>query len=174
MFRFVKHNFMKFASPVDPRTIALFLACALAFYTGMRFEMVNTQNVKIAWKNEQISTAAALHAALKDANAKIVLANNEVEKINVESNKREAKRSTEHANLLARYNAERMRVEALRSKGEDSASASSSQCPTTFAEGFVSYEAGNSIISLAAEADKYLDGFRDAQLYIKTIKDLCE
>lgn len=174
MLQYLKHNLLGFVSPTDIRTAALFIACAVAFFMGLRFEMVNTQNVKIAWKNEQISTAAALHAALKDANAKIVLANNEVEKINVESNKREAKRSTEHANLLARYNAERMRVEALRSKGEDSASASSSQCPTTFAEGFVSYEAGNSIISLTAEADKYLDGFRDAQAYIKTIKALCE
>jgi len=164
-------------SPVDPRTIALVVVGLVAFFMGLRFEQVNTQKVKLAWRTEQLRVdllkAQALTAAVKDAVKTSEAARDAAEKANVISSKREAQRNVEHSNLLARYNAERVRSEALRKSAADSPATNTGVGEPGAARGIFNDEIGADIISLVSEADLYLNGLRDAQAYIGIIKDAC-
>lgn len=160
-------------SPVDPRTIALVVVGLVAFFMGLRFEQVNTQKVKLAWRTEQLQVAQALTAAVKDAVKTSEAARDAAEKANVISSKREAQRNVEHSNLLARYNAERVRSEALRKSAADSPATNTGVGEPGAARGIFNDEIGADIISLVSEADLYLNGLRDAQAYIGIIKDAC-
>lgn len=160
-------------SPVDPRTIALVVVGLVAFFMGLRFEQVSTQKVKLAWKTEQLQVATALTAAVKDAIKTSEAARDAAEKANVISSKREAQRNVEYSNLLARYNAERVRVKTLRDAVQDSVTSDTGLGEPGAASGIFNDEVGADIISLVREADSYLDGLRDAQAYITTIKEAC-
>lgn len=167
MFRFVKHNFMKFASPVDPRTIALFLACALAFYTGMRFEMVETGKVQKKFDGYRLAQAENLIKVQQEVLDKQKAMQAKMKEIQDASSQREAQRIADYNRLRARL-AERVRSEA-RAKPVSKVHAPdpAGNCPSTAAEGVIWEPAGESIISMMDEADKYLDGFRDCQAYVQ-------
>ena len=173
MLQLKKANILSTLSGIDMRVAALVLTCLIAFYMGLRLEKVNTQKVRLEWKTEQLNTAAAMQAAIIDSNERAVTASALVEKLNAESSKREKERTAEYSNLLARYNAERVRLKTVYISSEGNAPNTSVGVPAA-PGGIISEQAGEDIISLTAEADKYLGGLRDAQVYIKTIKDLCK
>ena len=172
MFRFVKHNFMKFASPVDPRTVALFLACALAFYMGMRFEMVDTAKVQKKFDDYKLAQAEDLIKVQQAALDKQRAMQAKMKEIQDASSKREAQRIADYNRLRVRLAAERVRSKAsAKSVPKVHAPDAAGNCPSTAAEGNLWEPAGESIISLMDEADKYLDGFRDCQAYVRSIQE---
>ncbi len=174
MLPFLRLDPASVLAPVVIKGLALVAIIGLGVYLGIKYEKGNTQEVKLAWEADKLKRANQYNADLLEANEKAAAAAAEVEKLNGESHKREAKRNAEYDSLLARYNAERVRVKSTSSKTKGGVATNTGQCESTTPEGVISHQAGEDIISLVSEADIYLNSLRDAQVYIATIKKLCE
>lgn len=171
MLRPVKHNLMRFASPVDPRTIVLFIACATAFYLGVRFEAVSTAEVKKEFAEYKLTQAEALSKAQQETLNEAVAAQAAIQEINENANAREAELSVANSRLAARLRDERMRREALAKQVSKAGyAASSGECPAGSSGPDLYGKAGEDIVSLIREADAVLSALRDCKAYVEVIQ----
>lgn len=172
MALFPKHNLMQFVSPVDPRTIALFIACTVSFYMGLRFEMVNTQRVERQFTQYKLEQSQALAKAQQETLNEAIAAQAQIVGINENANRREAQLLADNRSLAARVRDERVRREAL-AKQMSQAGATSAACERDAggAGGELYGQAGEDIVSLIWEADVVRSGLLACQAYIRTVLD---
>jgi hypothetical protein len=175
MVPFLKPNLMQFVSPGDIRTVALLIACAVAFYMGLRFEMVHTQRVVRQFTQYKLEQSQALAKAQQEALNEAIAAQAQIVEINENANRREAQLLADNRSLAARVRDERVRREAL-AKQVSKAGAASAACERDAASvgGELYGQAGEDIVSLIWEADTYLNSFADCQAYVKVIRKACE
>ena len=170
MFRFVKHNFMRFASPVDPRTVALLLACALAFYMGVRFEAVATERAKKATISLQLKQSQESNRQLIAAKTERDTLQKKIERIQNESDEFAARADADSARLRARVESERMRATAAAVLKNTTADPSST-CDDASADAELWDAVGTVVVPLIAEADQMLIGFRECQAYVRAVAE---
>ena len=169
MFRFVKHNFMRFASPVDPRTVALLLACALAFYMGVRFESVATERARKATISLQLKQSQEANSQLLAAKTERDTLQKKIERIQNESNESAARADADSARLRARVESERMRATAAVLK--NTTADPSSTCDDASADAELWDAVGGVVVPLIEEADQMLIGFRECQSYVRAVAE---
>lgn len=168
----LKRDIWSFVSPIDPRTIFLFIACAIAFFMGARFESVDTLKVEREFAEYKLKQTEALNKAQQAALDEAVAAYSAIQEINENAKVREAQLLSDNHSLAARVRDERLRREAL-AKQMPKASAASASCERV-AEGpggELYGQAGEDIVSLIWEADVIRSGLLDCQAYIKRIQN---
>mgnify|MGYP001010705706 FL=1 len=170
MFRFVKHNFMRFASPVDARTVALLLACALAFYMGARFESVATERAKKATISLQLKQSQEANRQLIAAKTERDTLQKKIERIQNESDEFAARADADSARLRARVESERMRATAA-AVLKNTTSDPSSTCDDASADAELWDAVGTVVVPLIEEADQMLIGFRECQAYVRAVAE---
>lgn len=164
---------MQFVSPADPRAIALFIACAVTFYMGLRFEMVNTQRVEQQFTQYKLAQSEALAKAQQEILNEAVAAQAKIVEINEDANRREAQLLADNRSLAARVRDERVRREALAKHVPQADSATSPiECPSGGSGGELYGQAGEDIVSLVWEADVVRSGLLDCQAYVQTLQEM--
>ena len=167
-------NLMQFVSPIDPRTIALFLACAVAFYMGSRFEMVNTQKVEQEFTLYKLEQSKALAKAQQETLNEAVAAQAQIAEINENANRREAQLLSDNRSLAARVRDERVRREALAKQVSKAGNTSAAcQCDAGSVGPDLYGQAGEDIVSLVGEADVVRSGLLACQAYVKVVRATC-
>lgn len=175
MFRLVKRNLMDFVSPVDPRTVFFFVGCAVAFYMGIRFEHVDTLKVEKEFVTYKLEQSVLLAQTQQQVLNEAVAAQAAIQEVNENASIREAELTVQHNDLLSRFNAERLRRQTLATELSKASTASTtSKCDAKVTGPDLFGKAGEDIISLTHEADKYLNGFKDCQAYVKVISQACK
>lgn len=170
MAPFLKPNLMQFVSPGDIRTVVLLIACAVAFYMGLRFEMVNTQRVQQQFTQYKLEQSQALAKAQQEILNEAVAAQAKITEINEDANRREAQLLADNRSLAARVRDERLRREALAKQMSQAGAASSScQCDAASVGPDLYGQAGEDIVSLIGEADVVRSGLLACQAYVKTL-----
>ena len=161
----------KLVSPSDIRTLFLFLACAIAFFMGVRFESVATMEKEQEFTQYKLAQQKALAKAQQDALDEAVAAQAAIQEINENAQVREAQLLADNRSLAARVRDERVRREALAKRlSEAGAATSAVECPPSGAGGELYGQAGEDIVSLIWEADVVRGGLLDCQAYVKSIR----
>lgn len=161
-------NLTQFVSHVDPRTIALFIACAVAFYMGIRFGTVETMRVQQEFTQYKLAQQEALAKAQQETLNEAIAAQAQIVEINENANRREAQLLADNRSLAARVRDERLRREALAKQVPKAGAATSSvECPASGAGGELYGQAGEDIVSLIWEADVVRGGLLDCQAYVR-------
>lgn len=162
----------RLVSHTDIRTLFLFLACAIAFFMGTRFEMVNTQRVVRQFTQYKLEQSQALAKAQQETLNEAIAAQAQIVEINENANRREAQLLADNRSLAARVRDERVRREALAKQVPKADSAAGAvECPASGAGGELYGQAGEDIVSLIWEADVVRGGLLDCQAYVKSIQE---
>lgn len=163
----------RLVSPADIRTLFLFLACAIAFFMGIRFESVATMRVQQEFTQYKLSQQAALAAAQQAALSEAVAAQAAIQEINENAQVREAQLLSNNRSLAARVRDERVRREALAKQVPKADSAPGAiECPASGAGGELYGQAGEDIVSLIWEADVVRGGLLDCQAYVREVQQV--
>lgn len=161
----------RLVSPTDIRTLFLFLACAIAFFMGIRFESVETMGVQQEFTQYKLAQQEALAKAQQETLNEAVAAQAAIQEINENAQVREAQLLADNRSLAARVRDERVRREALAKQLPKAGAATSSvECPSGGAGGELYGQAGEDIVSLIWEADVVRGGLLDCQAYVKSIQ----
>lgn len=162
----------RLVSHTDIRTLFLFLACAIAFFMGTRFETVETMRVQQEFTQYKLAQQEALAKAQQEASNEAVAAQAAIQEINENAQVREAQLLADNRSLAARVRDERVRREAL-AKQVSKAGAASAACERDAASvgGELYGQAGEDIVSLIWEADVVRSGLLACQAYIRTVLD---
>lgn len=171
----MKPNIWSFITPADPRTFALALAIAVAFFFGMRFEAVKTLKLKNEFTQYKLEQSELLAKAQQETLNEAVAAQAAIAEVIEDANARETQFAADNDRLRASFNAERMRRQALATElAKKGTSNTTTVCDAGTPEGELLLQNAEDLISLAKDADKVLSGFQDCQAYVKVIHQACE
>lgn len=167
-------NLMQFVSPVDPRTVFLFIACAIAFFMGTRFEKVDTMRVEAEFAAYKLAQMELLAKTQQEVLNESVAAHAAIQEVQDNARARETELAAHSNRLSARLDAERMRRQALAaelSKARSAPSATDSEPAAP--EPDLYGETGKALISLTEDADRVMGGLQDCQAYVKVLRQVC-
>ncbi len=163
-------NLTQFVSHVDPRTIALFIACAVAFYMGIRFGTVETMRVQQEFTQYKLAQQEALAKAQQETLNEAIAAQAQIVEINENANRREAQLLADNRSLAARVRDERVRREVLAKRvPKASVTSTSCQCDAASVGPDLYGQAGEDIVSLVGEADVVRSGLLACQAYVHSV-----
>ena len=171
MFRFASHKILSLVSPTDFRTAALFLACMLAFYMGIRFEMVDTAKVQKQFAEYKLSQSVELTRVQQQVLEEAVAAQVAIQEINENAQVREAQLLADNRSLAARVRDERLRREALAKQvPKTNPAGATTQCDAGGSGPSLYGQAGEDIVSLIWEADVVRSSLLDCQAYVREVQ----